>query len=105
MINVRVERREHRDLQQDLRDIAAGIDVVHASDEAAAARAQKSERRKKAAASRAAKLERLVCEKGYDNLETIERIRADRVLGAGCIRELEKERRKPPSVETQVSFL
>ena len=105
VINVRVERREHRDLQQDLRDIAAGIDVVHASDEAAAARAQKSERRKKAAASRAAKLERLVYEKGYDNLETIERIRADRVLGAGRIRELEKERRRPPSVETQVSFL
>lgn len=104
VMNVRVERREHRDLQQDLRDIAAGIEVVHASDETAAAKAQKSERRKKAAAARVAKMEKLVREKGYDGLQTGDQIRADKLLGAGRIRELEKERRKPPPVETQVSF-
>lgn len=104
VVNVRVERRVCRDLQQDLHDIAAGIEVIHASDEAAAARVQKSERRRKAAASRAAKLEKLVREKGYDGLETLDRIRADKLLGSGRIRELEKERQNPPPIETQISL-
>jgi len=46
-LNIRIERRESRDLLQDLRDAKEGFEVTHASDQAKAAKKNKSERRKK----------------------------------------------------------
>ena len=54
--NVRIEKREHRDLLQDLQDVSDGIQVTHASDhkkQAAAAKRQRREDRR-AAKERAA---------------------------------------------------
>jgi hypothetical protein len=45
--NVRIERRESRDLIQDLRDVRDGLTVVHASDVAKAAAQAKKEKRDK----------------------------------------------------------
>ena len=50
VLNLRVDRRETRDLMQDLRDIADGIEVRHKSDDEKAAKAAKSERRAKSRA-------------------------------------------------------
>lgn len=45
--NIRIEKKESRDLLQDLRDVAEGLTVVHASDQKKAAAAAKKERRRK----------------------------------------------------------
>lgn len=58
ILNVRIEKRESRDLIQDLQDIKEGITVTHASDTEKAAKQAKKERReeyKKAKAARKAK--------------------------------------------------
>lgn len=55
ILNVRIEKRESRDLMQDLQDIKEGIEVVHASDLKKASAQAKKERReeyKKAKAKR-----------------------------------------------------
>ncbi len=104
VMNVRVERRAHRDLRQDLQDIAEGIEVVHASDLAAAAKAEKRERRKKAAAGRVRRLEKLIRERGYDGLDIADQRRADKLLDAGRIQELEQERQTPFTAEEQTSL-
>ena len=44
--NVRIEAREQRDILQDLRDVADGIEVVHEADKLRAAKEQKQARRK-----------------------------------------------------------
>ncbi len=46
--NIRAERRETRDMLQDLKDIADGITVVHASDEEKETKEKKRERRQEA---------------------------------------------------------
>lgn len=47
VLNVRIEKRESRDLMQDLQDISEGIQVIHKSDEVKKAKEAKRERRKK----------------------------------------------------------
>lgn len=59
ILNVRIEKRESRDLMQDLQDIKEGITVTHASDTEKAVKQAKKERReeyKKAKAARKAKI-------------------------------------------------
>lgn len=47
VLNIRIEKRESRDLLQDLEDIREGIEVVHESDKNKKTKEAKSERRKK----------------------------------------------------------
>ena len=56
--NIRIEKRETRDLLQDLRDVEDGIEVVHASDLEKAAKVQKRERLAKARQAREKKKRR-----------------------------------------------
>lgn len=47
VLNIRIEKRESRDLMQDLQDISEGLQVIHKSDEVKKAKEAKRERRKK----------------------------------------------------------
>ena len=58
--NIRIEKKESRDLLQDLRDIEEGLTVVHASDLQKAAKAAKKERRAKAREEKEAKLKQMI---------------------------------------------
>lgn len=50
--NIRIEKRETRDLLQDLRDVADGLTVVHAADQQRAKAQAKQEAREKRAAAK-----------------------------------------------------
>lgn len=58
--NIRIEKKESRDLLQDLRDIGEGLTVVHASDLQKAAAKAKKDRRAKRREEKEAKLKRLL---------------------------------------------
>lgn len=96
VLNVRAERRESRDLAQDLQDIAAGIEITHASDNEKKKREKKRERRKQAEERKVRKLEKKILKDGYESLEeySLDRRHADKWLGEERILELEEIRRK-----------
>lgn len=83
--NVRIERREQRDILQDLRDVANGIEAVHEADKLKAAKEQKQARRKAGKESRIKKMERLILQCGWEGLDGIQRRRAEKLLGADRI--------------------
>lgn len=56
--NIRVEKKESRDLLQDLQDIADGIQVVHALDREKQAKIQKKEKREEQARKKEKRIER-----------------------------------------------
>ncbi len=103
--NVRAERRESRDLMQDLEDIRNGIQIVHASDMEKRDSENKRERRRQARESAVRRLEKKLLENGYESLEkfSVDRRHTDKWLGEERIAELEqmrlekeKERREQP---------
>lgn len=96
VLNIRAERRESRDLMQDLRDIQEGIQIVHASDLEKSQKADKKERRQQARQKQIEKLEKKILEAGYDGLKehSLERRHADKWLGEGRIDELEAMRKE-----------
>lgn len=93
--NVRAERREARDLMQDLEDIRNGIQVSHASDMEKRNAAQKKEKRQKQHEAAVKRLEKKLMETGYGQMEkySLDRRHADKWLGEERIAELEKQRR------------
>lgn len=96
VVNIRAERRESRDLMQDLQDIRDGIEVIHESDRVKQQKADKKARRQQAAEKRIRKLEKKLLETGYDALPeySVDRIHADKWLGEKRIAELETERQR-----------
>lgn len=70
--NIRVARNEQRDILQDLQDVAAGLEVVHDSDNAKAAKARKTESRSRAKVEKLAKLLANDMLKGKPGLATIQ---------------------------------
>ena len=106
--NIRVTRSEQRDLIQDLRDVAEGIEVIHAADSMKAAKAQKRARREAAKAQRIRKVERMILTCGWDHLEDIWKRRAERLLDDdqidALIRQRETPEAKEPPEETQISL-
>ena len=58
--NIRIEKKESRDLLQDLRDVEEGLTVVHASDQQKAAAAAKKERRAKRRQEKEAKVKSML---------------------------------------------
>lgn len=92
VINIRAEKRESRDLLQDLQDIKEGIIISHASDNDKAKKAQKSENRNKAKEKRIAKMEKRILEVGYCNMDSFEQNRACKLLDFDRIDELEAQR-------------
>lgn len=105
VLDIRAERRESRDLMQDLEDIRSGIRVVHASDMEKLEAEAKKERREKTREAAVKRLEKKLLEEGYGNLKefSLDRRHADRWLGEERIaqleqqrQEMEKERREQP---------
>ncbi|EOS49441.1 hypothetical protein C809_01676 [Lachnospiraceae bacterium MD335] len=90
--NVRAERRESRDLMQDLEDIRNGIQIVHASDMEKRNSEEKRERRRQSRAAAVRRLEKKLLENGYESLEeySTDRRHADKWLGPERIAELEQ---------------
>ena len=70
--NFRAENRESHDLIQDLADIDEGIEVIHASDQQKAAKAEKHEKRNEALESKKRRLEKRILEVGFDGLDILE---------------------------------
>ena len=97
--NIRVTRSEQRDLLQDLRDVAEGIEVIHAADSMKAAKAQKRARREAAKAQRIRKVERMSLTCGWDHLEDIWKRRAERLLDDDQIDALIRQRETPEAKE------
>lgn len=91
ILNLRAERKESRDLLQDLDDIKAGFKVTHISDQKKAAAEAKRSRRTKSKEARIKKLERLLSEKGYENLDGIDKIRIDKYIEPARMEEIMKQ--------------
>ena len=94
--NVRAERRETRDLMQDLEDIRSGIAVSHASDLEKRKVEYKRERRQKNREAAVKRLEKKLLETGYGQLQefSLDKRHADKWLGEERIAELERQRQK-----------
>lgn len=91
VLNIRAERRESRDLLQDLKDIEEGATIHHASDDIKAAKSRKSENRKTAAAAKIRRLEQAILEQGFDAQPEHLRRRMVKLLGNSRIEELAKQ--------------
>ncbi len=94
ILNIRAEQREGRDLMQDLQDIQAGIEIVHASDLDRKKKEEKKKRRMQAMKKKIERLEKKLLDIGYYNLEeySLDKIHADKWLGEDRIMELESLR-------------
>lgn len=92
--NVRIEAREQRDILQDLRDVADGIEVVHEADELRAPKEQKQARRKAGKERQIKKMEWLILQCGWEGLNERQRRRAEKLLDADWIDAICKMRKK-----------
>ena len=99
LINFRAARVDKRDLLQDLQDAAEGIKVVHAADETKAAAEQKRQKRELAKQKKIERIEKLILEKGSDNLDSCQFRRAEKALGLERIEELDEQRKNARSEE------
>ena len=106
--NIRIEARETRDLLQDLRDVAEGIEVVHQADLLKAAKEQKQARREAAKAQRTRKIEQMILAHGWDGLEDIWKNRARKLLEDIQICELDRQHNSAgdpePSEDGQINL-
>lgn len=91
VINLRAERRDVRDLDQDLADIAAGIKVVHKSDEETKTQAIKREKRQRAKLKRHDDLKKKIQSTGYESLSESDKRRAQKWFRKKEIDTIEKE--------------
>ena len=103
VINLRSERRDVRDLDQDLADIASGIEVVHKSDVEAAAKQAKHEKRAASEEKRRSALQKKIEASGYDGLSDADKRRARKKFSQAEIRCMEKDAEENPIPE-QISF-
>lgn len=96
IMNIRAESKPSRDLIQDLQDIKDGITIVHASDSEKRMKQQKKERRKLAQQKKIAKLEKVLIDVGYENLEpySMNRVHADKWLDPERLEALEQLRQQ-----------
>ncbi len=94
VLNIRAEKRESRDLMQDLQDIKNGIHVYHASDHEKQKKEQARERKQKAREKKVRAMEKKIMEIGFGNMEFIDQSRAYKLLDADRIDELEEMREK-----------
>ena len=88
VINLRAARVDKRDILQDLRDIANGIEVIHAADSLKAAKEQKRARRAAAKVQKIRKIEKMILAHGWDDLEDCWKRRAEKLLEEDRIDEL-----------------
>ena len=96
ILNIRAESKPSRDLMQDLQDIKDGISIIHASDAEKRVKEQKKSKRNLAQQKRISKLEKVLIEVGYENLElySLDRVHADKWLAPERLEELEQLRQQ-----------
>ena len=96
VLDIRAERRESRDLVQDLADIRDGIQVVHASDMEKLEENAKKVRREKIHEAAIKRLEKKLLNDGYGSLKeySLDKRHADRWLGEERIALLEQKRQE-----------
>lgn len=107
VMNLRWERRESRDLLQDLRDVANGIAVQHKSDMDKASKEAKRIRRAESQQRRIAKFQRMICAHGFDGLSTADQNRARTHLSPAQIMQAQREYQQsllPAPKDPQESF-
>ena len=92
ILNIRAERRESRDLLQDLHDIREGITIVHASDQEKRNKELKKQNRAKQKEKRERRLEQKIVQNGWDSLEpfSLDYHHALKWFGHGRAMELEE---------------
>ena len=90
ILNVRAARVDARDILQDLRDIADGIEVIHAADSLKAAAEQKRARRAAAKARKVRKIEKIILDSGWNGLDAYWKRKAEKLLDEERIGELDK---------------
>ena len=103
VMNIRAERRDVRDLDQDLADIANGIEVVHKSDQEAEQTAHKREKRAAAESKRRMALKKKIEASGFDALSSADkqRVRKKFTRAEVCQMEHDAEERQTPE---QITF-
>lgn len=94
MENVRAEKRLVRDLDRDLEDIANGIKITHAFDEAKAQKAEKHERRMKAQERRTKAAEKIILKQGLAGIDEFAQKRFDKLLTREQQRRLDQEHKR-----------
>ena len=104
VINLRAARVDKRDILQDLRDVANGIEVTHAADNLKAAKEQKRARRTAAKERRIRKVETMILAHGWEALEDIWKRRAEKLLDDDRIDELTQRHRAGQLTPAQASM-
>jgi hypothetical protein len=94
VLNIRAEKRESRDLMQDLQDIREGIQIFHASDDEKRKKEQKSEKRQQAKETKIKKMEKRLIDIGYENMDTYEQNRVCKLIDLERLDELEEIRQQ-----------
>lgn len=92
VFNIRAEIKAGRDLQQDLKDLADGIEIHHAVDDLAAATQDKREHREKLKRQNRTKVEMMVRREGYDKLSSFDKRKVKKYLEPSEILRIEKDR-------------
>lgn len=85
VLNVRAEKRVSRDLEQDLKDIAEGIAIIHESDSIKELQTQKHARRESAKSKKVERILKMVFEKGIENLNRTDRNQIEKFQRQGIL--------------------
>ena len=106
VLNIRAEKKETRDFEQDLEDIENGIQVTHELDTEKAKKEAKAKRRNDALAKKIKKLEKKIIEHGYGELSYSDQRAIDKLLSQERIDdlEIEREQNKHMVVPVQMSL-
>lgn len=94
VLNIRSERRESRDLMQDLQDIKEGIKISHVSDLEKHKKEQKKKNRQQQKEKKIAALEKKILSVGYGNMDLYEQNKICKLLDFDRIDELETLRQQ-----------
>lgn len=108
VLNLRAERKESRDLLQDLQDVANGIAVTHQSDLQKADKAAKRARRQESQQRRVERFKKLICKNGFDNLSESDKHRAKKHLTPVEILQADRAYKKsllPKPPNPQMTFI
>lgn len=96
VLNIRAEQRCSRDLEQDLADIKAGIEISYDDDLAKESKETKKKRRQESQERKVRKLEEKIIKTGYHNMDpySLDRRHADKWLSMDRIAHLEEVRQQ-----------
>ena len=94
--NIRAEKKAGRDLLQDLKDIEAGIAVIHEVDRINDAKKDKKEKREAAAEAKRKRNLKKIEERGWDNLQSFEKRTILKTVDIAEAKEADRKRKEAP---------